>query len=170
MYFFRMLGFLAMSLAALVVSADDRQLALDKINLARQAKGVPSLTWNPDLAAYAQFWANQMGSDAQPFAHAPLQYRPHQGETIYEHQSGHCDAAFDGPLQTAVHDWLLEGSIYDGQPIRTGQEPWLHWSQCMWSGTTQIGCARAYSISGPYKVYSVCRFLPEGNVIGQKPF
>ena len=34
----------------------------------------------------------------------------------------------------------------------------------MWSNTTQIGCARAYSISEAYKVYDVCRFYPQGNM------
>lgn len=170
MHIARVLTPLALCLAVSTVSADDRSLALDMINEARQAEGVAPLAWNPDLAAYAQFWANQMGAGVQPFGHAPVELRPQQGENIYEHQSGQCDVAFNTPLQTAVHEWLSQASLYDGQPLKTGQEHWLHWSQCMWSDTTQIGCARAYSISDPFKVFDVCRFLPQGNVLGQKPF
>ncbi|KAH7163112.1 CAP domain-containing protein [Dactylonectria estremocensis] len=145
MYITRVLTCLVICLAASTVSADDRSLALEMVNKAREAQGVAPLTWNSDLAAYAQFWALQMGVGAQPFSHAPSQLRPQQGENIYEHQSGQCDAAFDTPLQTAV-------------------------PQCMWSDTTQIGCARAYSVSDSYKVYNVCRFLPQGNILGEKPF
>ncbi|KAF4943634.1 hypothetical protein FSARC_14870 [Fusarium sarcochroum] len=111
-----------------------------------------------------------MAAGAQPFSHAPPEFRPQQGKTIYEHTSGKCDAAFENPLQTAANAWLSQEKLYTGQPIRDGNEPWIHWSQCVWRDTTQIGCASAYSISEPYKVFDVCRFFPEGNIIGQKPF
>ncbi|KAL6403302.1 riboflavin aldehyde-forming enzyme [Ilyonectria robusta] len=127
MHIARVLAPLALCLAVSTVSADDRSLALDMINEARQAEGVAPLAWNPDLAAYAQFWANQMGAGVQPFGHAPVELRPQQGENIYEHQSGQCDVAFNTPLQTAVHEWLSQASLYDGQPLKTGQEHWLHW-------------------------------------------
>lgn len=127
MHIARVLTPLALCLAVSTVSADDRSLALDMINEARQAEGVAPLAWNPDLAAYAQFWANQMGAGVQPFGHAPVELRPQQGENIYEHQSGQCDVAFNTPLQTAVHEWLSQASLYDGQPLKTGQEHWLHW-------------------------------------------
>ncbi|KAF4982721.1 hypothetical protein FZEAL_1710 [Fusarium zealandicum] len=147
-----------------VLAQDDLVSAINLINQARQAKGVEPLTWNPDLAAYARFWANQMGAGMRPFGHAPPELRPQQGEGIYEHTSAQCDVAFGTPLQTAVKSWLSEEKLYNGQPIRDGNEQWLHWSQCMWSGSSHIGCARAYSISEAYKVFDVCRFLPEGNI------
>ncbi|CAM1506872.1 Fc.00g065130.m01.CDS01 [Cosmosporella sp. VM-42] len=170
MQFKKVLTSLSMLLGSSTVLADDLSLAVSMVNQARQAQGIPPLAWNPDLAAYAQFWANQMGAGSQPFSHAPPSLRPQQGETIYVHQSTQCDVAFDTPLQTAMHMWLAEVSQYNGQPVTTGSEPWLHWSQCMWSQSTQIGCARAFSVSEPYKVFDVCRFLPEGNMIGQKPY
>ncbi|KAM5355898.1 hypothetical protein ACJ41O_002544 [Fusarium nematophilum] len=124
---------LALASVALFVSSstvyaqDDLVLAINMVNQARQAKGVGPLAWNPDLAAYAQFWANQMGSGMQPFSHAPPQFRPKQGENIYEHTSGQCDDAFDAPLQTAMKSWLSQEDLYTGQPIRDGKERWLHW-------------------------------------------
>ncbi|KND95218.1 Pathogenesis-related protein 1B [Tolypocladium ophioglossoides CBS 100239] len=149
---------------------DDLNYAIGLVNQARQAQGLQPLSWDPNLAAYAQFWANEMASGQQPFAHATGQYRPNQGENLYERASGQCDSAYENPVQTAMRAWLAQASLYNGQPITTGHEPWLHWSQCMWSTTTHIGCARAYSISEAYKVYDVCRFTPEGNVVGEKPF
>lgn len=106
--------------------ADDLSLAFSMVNQARQTKGLQPLTWNPDLAAYAQYWANQMGAGLQPFSHAPPQLRPEQGENIYTHQSGQCDTAFDTPVQTGMYTWLAQESLYDGQPVTTGHEPWMH--------------------------------------------
>ncbi|TFB04767.1 hypothetical protein CCMA1212_002592 [Trichoderma ghanense] len=153
-----------------LAQADDRSLALSMINQARAAQGVQPLTWNDNLASYAQYWANIMAAGQQPFSHAQGSYRPQQGETLFEYQSSQCDAAYDTPLQKAAQTWLAQASLYNGAPIADGHEPWLHWAQCMWSTTTQVGCARAYSISEAYKVYDVCRFFPEGNIVGQRPF
>lgn len=91
--------------------ADDLALAINMVNQARQSQGIPLLAWNPDLAAYAQFWANMMGAGQHNFSHAPPEYRPQQGETVYTHQSGQCDGAFDNPLQTAMWAWIAEGSL-----------------------------------------------------------
>ncbi|OAA33142.1 Basic form of pathogenesis- protein 1 [Moelleriella libera RCEF 2490] len=145
-------------------ASDDLFNGFELVNLARQAKGIRPLSWDANLTAYAQFWANQMASGSQPFEHARGIYRPDQGENLYEQSAGQCDASYDRPLQTAVHVWLSQERLYAGQPVMTGHEPWLHWSQCMWAATTDIGCARAFSISEPYKFYDVCRFSPEGNM------
>ncbi|PNP53816.1 hypothetical protein THARTR1_05940 [Trichoderma harzianum] len=164
MHLFLVIQWLIPFIGLCLAQADDRALALSLINQARQAQGIQPLVWNANLASYAQYWANIMAAGQQPFSHAQGTYRPQQGETLFEYQSTQCDAAYDNPLQTAAHTWLAQASLYNGMPITDGHEPWLHWSQCMWSTTTQIGCARAYSISEPYKTYDVCRFFPEGNM------
>ncbi|KAF7559535.1 hypothetical protein G7046_g4619 [Stylonectria norvegica] len=133
MYFTRGLAFLLGLFAVQLVHADDISLAVDMINQARQA--------------------NQMGAGTQPFSHAPPQLRPQQGENIYEHESSGNDVAFQTPMQTAVQTWLAQATLWDGSPITTGQEHWLHWC-----------CAKAYSVGQPFKVFDVCRFAPQGNV------
>ncbi|KAL5090492.1 hypothetical protein Trisim1_004387 [Trichoderma cf. simile WF8] len=170
MHLFLILQWLIPFIGLCFAQADDRALALSLINQARQAQGIQPLVWNTNLESYAQYWANIMAAGQQPFSHAQGTYRPQQGETLFEYQSTQCDSAYDNPLQTAAHTWLAQASLYNGMPITDGHEPWLHWSQCMWSTTIQIGCARAYSISEPYKTYDVCRFFPEGNIVGQRPF
>lgn len=110
-----------------LAQADDRSLALGLINQARAAQGVQPLTWNDNLASYAQYWANIMAAGQQPFSHAQGSYRPQQGETLFEYQSSQCDAAYDTPLQKAAQTWLAQASLYNGAPIADGHEPWLHW-------------------------------------------
>lgn len=107
--------------------SNDPSAALTIVNQARQAKGLQPLSWDVNLKAYAQLWANEMGTGRQPFEHAPPSYRPSQGENLYEQSNGQCDAAYDNPLQTAMHAWLSQERLYTGQPITTGHEPWLHW-------------------------------------------
>ncbi|GJN68349.1 hypothetical protein PLICBS_002392 [Purpureocillium lilacinum] len=148
---------------------EDLSHAFAMVNAARQAKGVPKLSWDANLASDAQAWANAMATDMVKFSHAPSQYRQNQGENIYDRESGQGDVEYDNPVTTAMQGWLSQAPLYDDKPV-TGNEKWLHWSQCMWSNTTSIGCARAYSISVAYKVYDVCRFSPLGNIVGEKPF
>ncbi|KAI9171466.1 Chromatin structure-remodeling complex subunit SFH1 [Paramyrothecium foliicola] len=70
-----------------------------------------------------------MAAGLQPFGHASGQFRPQQGEVIYQQQFGQCDVAYDTPLQSGTRVWLAQASLYDGKPVTTGKERWLHWSE-----------------------------------------
>lgn len=119
--------FAALAVAGMsAVRADDLNAAFADLNQARALHGIQPLEWSPDLAAYAQLWANQMGSGQVPFEHATGQYRPSQGENLYEQQSGHCDLAYDNPFRSAMHAWLAQAPLYTGKPV-ADHEPWLHW-------------------------------------------
>lgn len=148
---------LLLSSRSVIASSDDANAALAIVNQARQAKGVQPLTWDPNLKTYAQLWADEMGSGRQPFEHAPASYRPSQGENLYEQSAGQCDAAYDNPLQTAMRAWLSQESLYTGQPITTGHEPWLHWCGFI---VFSLSCrCRKCSLS---EQLSVCGLLPHG--------
>jgi hypothetical protein len=125
----RVLAFAAWAMTGALSQTDDAAKAVATINQARQAQGLQPLLWNPDLATYAQYWAERMGSNQEPFHHASGPLRPSQGETLYQEQSTQCDPAYDTPLQSAVKDWLGQAPLYTGQPISTGQEPWLHFCE-----------------------------------------
>lgn len=117
--------------ARAVAQADDLNLAFAALNQARLLNGVKPLNWSPDLTAYAQLWVNMMASGQVRFEHATGPYRPGQGEVLYVQTAGQCDVSYDIPFQSAMHAWLSQGPLYDGKPITTGHEPWLHW--CKWA-------------------------------------
>lgn len=139
---------------------DDRLLAAH--NRERSSLNVPALRWSPELAASARSWADKLGSTGQ-FAHAPN--NPH-GENLWA----------GTPKRFAPEDmvgmWIREKRHF--QPgrfpanSRTGRVQDVgHYTQLMWRGTDQVGCAVA---TGAREEVLVCRYSNAGNVIGRTPF
>ena len=111
-------------------SEQDLGQAMDVVNRARAGQNVQPLSWSADLAAYAQLWANEMASGREPFEHSSGAYRPGQGENLYEAESTQCSDIDQAPMTAAMEAWLAQGASYDGQPVATGEETWLHWCKC----------------------------------------
>ncbi|TQV95646.1 riboflavin aldehyde-forming enzyme [Cordyceps javanica] len=118
---------------AVIIAAqsDDLVSAFNMVNQARGERMVRPLSWSPDLAAYAQLWANLMASNQVPFQHAAGAYRPSQGEVLYVQEASGCHPSNEIPFQSAMHAWLAQAPLYDDKPISTGHEPWLHWCRCL---------------------------------------
>lgn len=116
----------SMALAS-AAQSDNLVSAFNMVNQARGERLVKPLSWSPDLAAYAQLWANLMASGQVPFQHADGAYRPSQGEVLYVQEASGCHLSYDAPFQSAMHAWLAQAPLYDNKPITTGHEPWLHW-------------------------------------------
>lgn len=114
------------SLGIASAAIGDLETAFATVNQARKLQNLQPLTWSPDLAAYAQFWADQMASGSQHFQHAPSKFRPDQGENLFVQQSTQCDVAYDYPFRAAMNAWLSQAPLYNNQPV-TGHEAWLHW-------------------------------------------
>jgi len=68
----------------------------------------------------------------------------------------------------ATGDWAAEASQYNSaNPVPS------HFTQMVWKGTTQVGCAVQTCASGTIfpsggtSQYYVCEYFPAGNVIGE---
>jgi len=151
------------------LDANTQNTILDIHNRERAAVGVRPLTWSNDLAASAQNWANyivslNLGPQGFP-PDAPWDQRSGQGENLAWGTRG----AF--PVSALVESWANEKSNYvPGTPIeQTLGAPNIygHYTQMVWSTTTQIGCALG---SDANQDYLVCRYSPTGNYIGQVPY
>ncbi|KAJ6463079.1 CAP domain-containing protein [Mycena vulgaris] len=137
-------------------SAADEQAYLDGHNSIRAQHGAAPLTWSDNAAAKAQQWANGCVNQ-------------HSGGTLGPFGENLAAATGDFSIAAAVKAWTDEVSEYnpsDPQPS--------HFTQVVWKGTTQVGCAVAtcdniFPDSGPAQFY-VCEYSPAGNVIGQFPF
>ncbi|EHS62451.1 uncharacterized protein PGTG_20576 [Puccinia graminis f. sp. tritici CRL 75-36-700-3] len=128
----------------------DRWLAAHNDIRARYSVG--NLIWSSKLEASAQAWANRC-----VFEHSQGKY----GENI---------AAGQPTIESVVEDWVYgkdECEVYQpDSPV------YSHFTQVIWEGTTQLGCAisNCHNLPGtPLKdaPYWVCQYNPPGNVLGE---
>ena len=125
----------------------DKETYLRFHNLKRCWHNVGNVIWNEQLAARAQAHA-----DRCVFAHDAT---ANAGENLaIGYGSG-----MQG-LISAMDAWYLEVKSYRGDwSLQTG-----HFSQMVWKGSNELGCGSAECPSGRLVV---CRYLPQGNVLGQ---
>jgi pathogenesis-related protein 1 len=151
---------------------------LELINKARAEVGVPPLTWNNTLAAHAQTYADYLevtGKNEHPSAEWVAKYPTGpEGENLYSQEGG--DLSQTSLAQAAFKFWYSEQANYNGQPIgsETPGEIIGHYTQMVWKGTTQVGCAAVTGQENPINGLPTarlsCRFTPPGNFVGQTPY
>jgi len=153
------------------LSSDDQNTILSMHNAERQQVGVPAMSWSDNVANDAQSWANHiasLGLTKEQFPpHATWEERNPQGENLAWGDKG----AF--PISVFVQGWADEKSNYvPGTPISPNDflpgVPMIgHYTQMVWSSTTEIGCGLASDV---IQDYLVCRYNPSGNSYGQTPY
>ncbi|XP_010943945.1 pathogenesis-related protein PRB1-2-like [Elaeis guineensis] len=127
-------------------------------NAARAALGLPRMSWNQNLANFAQRYASQRVRDCRPIP-PPGPY----GWNIYIGTRGR-----DTP-SAAVASWVSEKQYYrcPSNTCAAGRTC-SHYTQVVWSTSTQLGCARMRCNNGNY--FIMCSYNPRGNLPGQRPY
>jgi Cysteine-rich secretory protein family len=145
------------------VSDQDLSAAMLQVhNRERAAVGVPPLSWSPDLAAHAGVWAAHLGT-LGTLEHAQ---GAGEGENLWMGSSG-----------GFTPDQMAQGWVDEKKTFQNGAFPnvsttgsWMavgHYTQMIWRGTTQVGCAIGH---GAANDVLVCRYSPPGNVTTQNVF
>jgi uncharacterized protein YkwD len=162
----------------------DQQQILDTHNRERQNyPGVGALQWSPELARWAQEWAQTVAS-RNTMTHRQDQrnnpFRPGEGlgENIY---SWGPSSSSNATGVAAVQSWIAEKQSYHynqdngGGPL--GEPPGCtappggacgHFTQVIWKNTQYVGCGKA--ISANDTAYYVCNYYPPGNWNREKPY
>lgn len=138
------------------------ELILQRHNQARAAVGARPLTWSPDLAGYAQAWAEHLAAAGCSFEHRPGSgpWQQKHGENLFTGTAGYYGAG------EAVDSWINEKQFYQGQPLdESNYHQFGHYTQAVWKTTKQIGCGKALCNG---QVIIVCNYAPAGNVLGEK--
>ncbi len=143
-----------------------QQVMLAGHNRARGDVGVAPIAWSEPLAASARGYAETMARIGR-FEHAVQSIgMDRQGENLWTGTRG----AYR--YDEMIGHWVAEKRDFVNGPTpqfsRTGR--WQdvgHYTQMVWRGTTQVGCALASNATDDYLV---CRYAPPGNVVGQRAF
>ena len=122
----------------------------------RTRVGIAPLAWSDGLAARAQDWADTL------LARRQFMHRPHSayGENLFEIMG-----AAASPVEV-VNAWAAESRNYDLSSNKC-RGVCGHYTQIVWSGTRETGCAVARG--GGREVW-VCEYDPPGNWVGQRPY
>ncbi|XP_077236768.1 pathogenesis-related protein PR-1-like [Tasmannia lanceolata] len=128
-------------------------------NAARSLLGMPPLVWDPHLARYAKWYANQRRLDCA-LRHSNGPY----GENIF------WGSGSDWTPAQAVAAWVSERHWYNywSNTCAAGQMCG-HYTQIVWSSTRRLGCAMVTCLDGR-GVFITCNYDPPGNYIGERPY
>ena len=134
---------------------------LERHNMERDRKGATRLTWSRKLAQEAQGWADRLAIE-NTMRHADHTARGGAGENLWMGSAGHFGA------EQMVDAFLAERQHYRPgafpQVSRTGRwEDVGHYTQIIWPGTQEVGCAVSRNASNDFLV---CRYWPAGNTFG----
>lgn len=143
-------------------NSDFSERILEAHNQERRRLGLASLTWNAQLAAHAKAYARVLARTRR-FQHSALSTRSGEGENLWKGTSG----AYS--LEEMMSHFLNERRAFHPGifPKVTKTASWEdvgHYTQMIWPTTREVGCALA---SARGTDWLVCRYAPQGNVVGQ---
>lgn len=135
---------------------------LDLHNRERAAVGAPPMVWDDKLAQSAASYGPTLAS-LRHLQHSPRDTRPGQRENLAMGSSGYYG------YEAMTGFWIAEKRNFTpGQfpnVSRTGNwEDVAHYTQMIWKGTTNVGCALQH---GGGLDYLICRYSPPGNADGK---
>jgi pathogenesis-related protein 1 len=145
-------------------SADAKQL-VDYHNQVRAEVGVGKLSSSPELASYAQEWADHLAKKGK------FEHRPASEKKFGENLAAGSHPGYNG--LSGAQGWYGEKSLYKARaPFSVEFMEAGHYTQMVWRGSTQIGAATAVCTKGKYKGWTivVCNYNPGGNMLGQPAY
>lgn len=131
-----------------IASANDPTWAQEMLGLHNEKRALHSagaLTWDSDVYAYAQAYADKFTCGGS-LVHSGGQY----GENL---------ALGFSTAESAFNAWYSEGDNYDYSTATTFD----HFTAIIWKGTTKLGCAYKSCDQGRY---TICSYDPAGNIVG----
>lgn len=144
------------------ITLNSTSTILQAHNQERVLVGVHPLAWNGNLSYGSSSWAKYLAR-IHRLQHSNAGY----GENLWMGTKGRFSD------QQKVGSWLSEkrnfipGVPFSNAASRTGHWQDIgHYTQMIWYGTTSIGCGMASDASSDYLV---CRYSPQGNILGRYP-
>ncbi len=147
------------------VTKEEAQTALDFHSKVRADVGVTALTWSPDLAKFAQEWADHLASQGCDMQHRPRtgEWTQKYGENIFWGKGADYSALDASKSWYSEIEFYTHGEISSSNWSKTG-----HYTQMVWKKTSQVGIAVAKCSDGA--IIIVANYDPAGNFMGESPY
>ncbi len=132
-------------------------------NTARAEVGVPAMHWDDRLAMDAEQWARHL-AQINALVHSGSQGEPNneEGENLWMGSRGYFS------VEQMAGTWAAEKTPF--RRARHWEDDFRnvgHYTQMVWRSSTRVGCAIA---SCAQYDFLVCRYSPQGNFFGYKPY
>ncbi|KAF5200621.1 Pathogenesis-related protein [Thalictrum thalictroides] len=133
---------------------DSQQDYLNAHNAARGQVGVGGMTWDNNVAGFAQNYVNGLA----------------RGSCNMVHSGGPYLASSSGDMSgtDAVNMWVDERQFYNEGTNSCNGGECLHYTQVVWRNSVRLGCAKARCNNGGTIIS--CNYDPPGNWIGERPY
>ena len=146
--------------------SDFNERVLAAHNRERARLSLPSMRWNNELAADAKRWSDYLARSGRFEHSSDSPDQAPQGENLWAGTPGHYQPEAMVGLWVAEKRYFKPG-VFPANS-RTGKvEDVGHYTQVMWRGSRQLGCALS---RGQAEEVLVCRYSDAGNVLGEVPF
>ncbi|WP_338466087.1 CAP domain-containing protein [Novosphingobium sp. ZN18A2] len=130
-------------------------------NLERDRLGIARLSWSHKLAQQAEGWAQVLARQGR-MVHASWSERHGAGENLWMGAAGRYDADFMVGAFVNERQHFVRGT-FPGVSDTGRWEDVGHYTQLIWPGTKEVGCAVAHNARDDFLV---CRYWPAGNTVG----
>lgn len=155
------------------LTQEQRQCVLNRHNDWRLRCGSEPLSYDMNLEAHAQQWANDLAGRRYwgPSPHNANRTLPmlsgDVGENIARGKgSGAIGAPVEQHLQSSVDDWAMEFKAHNFTTHKS--QGTGHFTQVVWRATKKMGCGFARIVMpepGGWYWVCVCNYHPSGNVV-----
>ncbi len=142
----------------------------DLHNEVRATVGVAPLSWDSDLAAVAQAWAEKCSDNSSPEGlvdhnmNRAADYGSSVGENIFGASSGATPAQ-------AIELWRSELADYDYDSNTCAPgKACGHYTQIVWANSQLVGCGIHECDGLRFGSTIVCNYSPPGNFNNEKPY
>jgi len=141
--------------------SDVESVLLALHNNLRSSLGIAPLTWSSSLASASQAWSDTMASTGN-FKHGGTNG---SGENIAYGTARVYDASDLFGFWSSESKWFITGPNYPDVSTTGNALDVAHYTQILWSKTTEVGCGLSESSSGLN--YLTCQYYPPGNILGE---
>ena len=148
-----------------IASTDPRfpMISVYHHNVHRLNHSAGQVSWNKTMASLAQSWADTCTTAEVIPSGSSFGMNTAYSQSPFNPSQAISDLWYNDEIQNYPAYGVANLDVGPGSNFGS----WGHFSQLVWSTTTQIGCGINTKCSGSFPIYFGCYYQPAGNILGQ---